>query len=153
MLRPLTGDAPGLSWCVLVLSAAHPLSPWNHQALVSLRADLKLHVLMETGLGDKLERAAGGFMDKHEAAAVRQERTNMEQMDKLIQLLLGKSDGDFTTFLRILRATNNKTWACRLEEKAEQFSQREAGVCVDRTVCVCVCVLCVCVSVFHTHSQ
>ena len=136
MLRPLTGGAAGLSWCVLVLSAVHPLSPWNHQALVSLRADLKLHVLMETGLGDKLERAAGGFMDKHEAAAVRQERTNMEQMDKLIQLLLGKSDEDFATFLRMLQATNNQTWVCQLEEKAEQFKE---GVCVQKCVCVCVC--------------
>ena len=88
---------------------------------------------METGLGDKLERAAGGFMDEHEAAAVRQERTNMEQMDKLIQLLLGKSDEDFTTFLRMLQATNNGTWACQLEEKAEQISQREAGLCVERS--------------------
>ena len=67
-------------------------------------------------------------MDEHEAAAVRQERTNMEQMDKLIQLLLGKSDEDFATFLRMLRATNNGTWACQLEERAEQFSQREPGV-------------------------
>ena len=144
MLRPLTGDAPGLSWCVLVLSAVHPLSPWNHQALVSLRADLKLHVRMGTGLGDKLERAAGGFMDEHEAAAVRQERTNMEQMDKLIQLLLGKSDEDFATFLRMLRATNNQTWACQLEERADQFSQREAGLCVESsgpvTLPVCMCV-------------
>ena len=147
MLRSLTGVAPGLSWCVLVLSAAHPLSPWNRQALVSLRADLKLHVLMETGLGDKLEKAAGGFMVEHEAAAVRQEQTNMEKMDKLIQLLLGKSDEDFATFLKMLQATNNGTWACQLEEKAEQFSHREAGMCVEWSgpvtlqcpLCACVC--------------
>ena len=132
MFRPLTGDAPGLSWCVLVLSAAHPLSPWNHQALVSLRADLKLRVRMGTGLGDKLERAAGGFMDEHEAAAVRQERTNMEQMDKLIQLLLGKSDEDFATFLRMLRATNNKVWAEKLEKMAEQLKKEGKCVCTER---------------------
>ena len=69
-------------------------------------------------------------MDEYEAAAVRQERTNMEQMDKLIQLLLGKSDEDFATFLRMLRTTNNEIWAEELEKKAEQFSQREAGMCV-----------------------
>ena len=119
-----------VSWCVLVLSAAHPMSPWNHQALVSLRADLKLHVLMETGLGDKLEKAAGGFMDKHEAERVRQERTNMERMDKLIQILLSRSNEDFATFLEMLRDTNNGTWAHQLEERAEQFSQRQAGMCV-----------------------
>ena len=117
-------------WCVLALLAVHPMSAWNHQALVSLRADLKLHVLMETGLGDKLEKAAGGFMDKHEAERVRQERTNMERMDKLIQLLLGKSNEDFATFLEMLRHTNNGTWAHQLEERAEQFSQRQVGMCV-----------------------
>lgn len=52
------------SWCVLVLSAVRPMSSWNHQALVSLRADLKLHVIMETGLGDKLEKAAEGAEEK-----------------------------------------------------------------------------------------
>ena len=130
MLKSLTDDAPGLSWCVLVLSAARPLSPWNHQALVSLRGDLKLRVRMETGLGDKLEWAAGGFMDEHEAAAVRQERTNMEQMDKLIQLLFGKGDEDFATFLRMLRTTNSKVWAEKLEKRAEHF--KEEGTCVYR---------------------
>ena len=122
-----------VSWCVHALSAAHPMSPWNHQALVSLQADLKLHVLMETGLGDKLEKAAGGFMDKHEAERVRQERTNMERMDKLIKILLGKSNEDFATFLGMLRDTNNETWARQLEDRAEQFSQREAGMCVQRS--------------------
>ena len=117
-------------WRVLVLSAVHPMSPWNHQALVSLRADLKLRVLMETGLGDKLEKAAGGFMDEHEAERVRQERTNMEQMDKLIQLLLGKSNEDFATFLKMLQDTNNGTWAHQLVERAKQFSQRQAGTYV-----------------------
>ena len=117
-------------WCVLALLAVHPMSSWNHQALVSLRADLKLHVLMETGLGDKLEKAAGGFMDKHEAEWVRQERTNMERMDKLIHLLLSKSNEDFATFIEMLRHTNNGTWAHQLEERAEQFSQRQAGMCV-----------------------
>ena len=126
----MTGDVPGLSWCVLVLSAAHPLSPWNRKALESLRADLKLRVRMGTGLGDKLERAAGGFMDEHEAAAVRQERTNIEQMDKLIELLLGKSDDDFATFLGMLQATNNKVWAEKLEKMAEHF--KEEGMCVYR---------------------
>ena len=135
-----------VSWCVLVLSAAHPMSPWNRKALVSLRGDLKLRVRMETGLGDKLERAAGGFMDEHEAAAVRQERTNMEQMDKLIQLLLEKGDEDFATFLRMLRAINNKVWAEKLEKMAEYF--KEEGTYREKTksdvhaspacpVCVC----------------
>ena len=106
------------------------MSPWNHQALVSLRADLKLRVLMETGLGDKLEKAAGGFMDELEAKTVREQPGNIKQMDKVIDILLGKADKDFTTFLKMLQDSNNKVWAEELEKKAEQF--KEKG-----TLCVC----------------
>ena len=119
------------SWCVLVLSAVHPMSPWNHQALVSLRADLKLRVLMETGLGDKLEKAAGGFMDELEAKTVREQPGSIKQMDKAIDILLGKADKDFTAFLKMLRDSNNKVWAEELEKKAEQFRE-EGTLCVQR---------------------
>ena len=120
-----------VSWCVLVLSAVHPMSPWNHQALVSLRAELKMRVLMETGLGDKLEKAAGGFMDELEARTVREQLGNMKQMDKVIDILLGKADKDFTTFLKMLRDSNNKVWAEELKKRAEQFKE-EGTLCVER---------------------
>ena len=42
------------------------MSPWNIDALVSLQGDLKLNVLMSTGLSDKLQKAAGGFMSAME---------------------------------------------------------------------------------------
>ena len=107
------------------------MSLWNHQALVSLRADLKLRVLMETGLGDKLEKAAGGFMDELEAKTVREQPGSIKQMDKAIDILLGKADKDFTTFLKMLQDSNNKVWAEELEKKAEQFSE-EGTLCVQR---------------------
>ena len=148
------------------------MSPWNHNALVSLRGDLKLHVLMEAGLGDKLEKAAGGFMDLFEARTVREQPGNIKQMDKVIEILLGKADKDFTTFLKVLRDTNNGVWAEELVKTAEQFKRE--GVCVERgdtsqrcmqssvlqcngghvpcmpRVCVCVCV-CVCVGVMGLY--
>ena len=140
------------------------MSPWNHSALISLRGDLKLHVLMEAGLGDKLEKAAGGFMDLFEARTVREQPGNIKQMDKVIEILLGKADEDFTTFLKMLQDTNNGVWAEELVKTAEQFKRE--GVCVERgdtrqrckqssmlqcnrghvpcmprvSVCVCVCV-------------
>ena len=131
MLRPLTGGAPGLSWCVLVLSAVHPLSPWNHQALVSLREKLQLNVLMESGLGNRLEKAAGGFMTRFEAQTVKEQPGNTKQMDRVIKLLLGKADEDFTTFLKVLRDSNNKVWAAELEKMSEQFKK---STCVERCV-------------------
>ena len=121
-----------VSWCVFVLSAVHPMSPWNHQALVSLRGDLKLRVLMETGLEDKLEKAAGGFMDKHEAQTVREQPGNIKQMDSFIGILLGKADKDFTTFLKMLRDSNNKVWAEELQKRAEQFNEEGMYVCKEK---------------------
>ena len=159
-----------VSWHVLVLSAVHPMSPWNHQALVSLRGNFKLRVLMETGLGDKLEMVAGGFMDELEAQTVREQSGNIKQMEKVIDILLGKADKDFATFLKMLRNSNNQAWAEELEKRAEQF-KKEGTLCVEIRdqsevhavlnvklmqfsllepipvcvhICVCVCV-CVCV--------
>ena len=106
------------------------MSPWNHNALVSLRGDLKLRVLMEAGLGDKLEKAAAGFMTEFEARTVREQPGNIKQMDKVVEILLGKADEDFTTFLKVLRDTNNGVWAEELVKTAEQFKRE--GVCVER---------------------
>ena len=104
------------------------MSPWNRDALVSLREKLQLHVLMEAGLGNRLEKAAGGFMNEFEAATVREQPGNTQQMGKVIEILLGKGDKDFSTFLQMLRGTNNRVWAKELERKAEEF-RREIGVC------------------------
>ena len=108
------------------------MTPWNHCALVSLRGDLKLRVLMEAGLGDKLEKAAGGFMTEFEARTVREQPGNIKQIDKVIEILLGKAHEDFTTFLKVLRDTNNEVWAEELVKTAEQFKRE--GVCVERVV-------------------
>ena len=120
-----------LVWCcVIVLSAVHPMSPWNHQALVSLREELQLSVLMESGFGNRLEKAAGGFMTRFEAQTVREQPGNIKQMNKVIDILLSKVDKDFTTFLKMLLHSNNKVWAEELEERAEQF--KKEGMCVCR---------------------
>ena len=107
------------------------MSPWNHQALVSLREELQLNVLMESGFGNHLEKAAGGFMTRFEAQTVREQPGNIKQMDKVIDILLGKADKDFTTFLKMLRDSNNQAWAEELEKRAEQFKE-EGTLCVER---------------------
>ena len=106
------------------------MSPWKQKALVSLREELQLNVLMESGLGNHLEKAAGGFMTRFEARTVREQPGNTKQMDRVIELLLGKGDEDFTTFLKMLRDSNNKAWADELEKRAEHF--KEEGTCVYR---------------------
>ena len=87
-------------------------------------------LLMETGLGNHLEKAAGGFMTRFEAQTAREQPGNTKQMDRVIELLLGKGDEDFTTFLKMLRDSNNKAWADELEKRAEHF--KEEGTCVYR---------------------
>ena len=115
----------------LFFSPAHPMCPWNRDALVSLREKLQLRVLMETGLCNRLEEAAGGFMNRFEAVTVREQSGNIEQMGKVIDILCGKGDKDFSTFLQMLRGSNNEVWAEKLERKAEEL-KREKGVCAER---------------------
>ena len=131
VLREMTGGTLALLLCALVFSTvtAHPMSPWNDDALISLREKLKLHLLMSTGLSDKLERAAGGFMDHSEAQTVTEQPGRRAQIEQVIEVLRGKRDEDFTCFLEMLRATNNSVWAEELRKKAEQF-KREYGKCV-----------------------
>ena len=105
------------------------MSPWNRDALVSLRGDLKLKVSISTGLGDVLEKAAGGFMSPREAQVVREQQGSSEQMGRLIETLCGKSDEDFSTFLQMLQRTNNKVWAEELKRKAIEL-KRKTGVWV-----------------------
>ena len=107
------------------------MSPWNRGAVVSLRGDLKLKVSMSTGLCDILEEVAGGFMSPREAQVVREQQGSSEQMGRLIDILCGKSDKDFSTFLQMLQRSNNEVWSKELERKAEEL-KREKGVCAQR---------------------
>ena len=125
-----------LSCCAPVFSADYPMSPWNKAALVSLQGDLKLRVLMNTGLGDKLEKAAGGFMSATEEQQVKEQHGDDEQMGKLIEILKGKQDKDFIIFLKMLRSTNYGVWADELKKKAEEFKKAKSK-CVQSICVVC----------------
>ena len=101
----------------------HPMSSWNVAALLSLRESLKLNVLMNTGLSDKLEKEAGGFMSQREAQMVRELPTSSAQVDRVIETLRGKRDEDFQIFCQMLRNSNQDVWADELERLSEQFKQ------------------------------
>ena len=105
------------------------MSPWNDDALVSLREKLKLNVLMNTGLTDKLEKVARGFMSRCEAQMVKELSSNSEQVDKVIETLRGKTNKDFNTFCAMLRETNHVAWAVELEKEAERFKKGRKGMC------------------------
>lgn len=95
------------------------------EALVSLQQKLKVRVIMRIGLINKLQKAAGGFMDEAEAQAVESMPNNAEQMGELIRILLGKGNADFRIFCTMLRLTNYSVWADELEKEATEFKKEE----------------------------
>ena len=107
--------------CCSTDSDTGPMEEWNKDALVSLQGELKENVIVNNGLNNKLQRAAGGFMARAEAQAVESKPNNAEQMGELIRILLGKRNADFKTFCTLLRQTNNGLWATELERKASKF--------------------------------
>ena len=107
--------------CCSTDSDTGPMEEWNRDALVSLQGELKLNVIMKTGLIDKLQTAAGGFLSRTEAQAVESKPSNAEQMEELIRILLGKGNADFSTFCVMLRQSNNAVWANELERRAREF--------------------------------
>ena len=115
-----------LSYCALIFSTDRPMSQWNIDALVFLQGKLKENVFMSTGLSDILQTAADGFMSATEERQVKKQHGNDEQMGKLIEILKGKQDKDFKTFLKMLRKTNQGVWADELERKAEEFRQERS---------------------------
>ena len=70
-------------------------------------------------------------MDIHEAQTVREQPGNKKQMDKVIEILLGKGDKEFNAFLKILRKSNNEVWAEELKNAANRF-KREKGKLINR---------------------
>ena len=91
---------------------------------------------MSTGLSNKLQTAAGGFMSAAEEQQVRKQHGDDEQMGKLLEILKGKQDKDFIIFLEMLRSTNHGVWADELEKKAEEFKKVNSK-CVQSICIVC----------------
>ena len=96
------------------------MSQWNVDALVALKGKLKLNVKM-IELANILEIPAGGFMSRTEAQSVRAKTGDGQQMDLVIEILLGKSDKEFATFCQMLQKSYYQGWARELEVEAEKF--------------------------------
>lgn len=97
------------------------MAEWNVDAVIALQEKLKLNVIMNKSLINKLPRPAGGFMSRAEAQAVQSKPEDAEQMGELIKILLGKRNADFKIFCTMLRDSNYSSWADELERKAREF--------------------------------
>ena len=117
---------PAISCCSTVLlltdSVMGPMEEWNRDTSVSLQEQLKLYVIMNTGLINKLQKAAGGFMNRAEAQAVESKPNNAEQMGEIIRILLRKRNEDFKIFCKMLQQSNYGLWSEQLERKAREIS-------------------------------
>ena len=114
---------------------AVPMREWNRGALTCLKGDLKLYVkVKESGMLDMLEIPTPlGFLNRAEMQTVAAMGNNMEQMDKVIELLLGKEDKCFSNFCDILTKSNNDVWANCLRKRAQEL-QRSSGKCAQHFV-------------------
>ena len=115
-------DLPAASLsCCSTDNDTGPMEKWNKDALVALQGELKKNVIVNNGLNNKLQKAAGGFMNEEEAQAVESKPSNAEQVGELIRILLGKGNADFETFCRMLRQSNYSVWSDQLERRAREF--------------------------------
>ena len=86
-----------------------------------------------------------GFLNRAEMQAVTAMGNNMEQMDKVIELLLGKEDKCFSNFCDVLTKSNNEVWAGSLRKKAQELQQRSSGKCLQHFVWQLLYILVLCV--------
>ena len=102
---------------------AEPMREWNRNALICLKGDLKLSVkVKESGILDMLAIPTElGFLNQAEMQSVAAMTNSMEQMDKIVEILLGKEDKCFGNFCDILTNSNNEVLANSLRVKAEEF--------------------------------
>ena len=70
---------------------------------------------------DILEKPAGGFMNRSEAQSVRAKIGEQQQMEQIIDILLGKGDVEFAVFCKLLQVSNYAVWANQLKLEAERF--------------------------------
>ena len=111
---------PALRNKCYVLAYLDPMSKKHIDALLALKGELKLNVKM-IALTNILETPAGGFMSRAEAQSVRAKTGDDQQVEQIIEILLGKSDKDFSIFCQMLQECNYPVWAHQLELQAEAF--------------------------------
>ena len=96
------------------------------QALAAMDEKLKLNVNVVNSLHTRLHRDAGGFMNDLEYARVEDARCQLDKMDKVLEILRGKSVQEFEIFLRMLYRAGKGLWADQLKQQVEAFSGTEA---------------------------
>ena len=102
---------------------------WNQDALISLQEDLTVNVnVKDSGMINHLtklptispEKPSIGFLSRRETMVVETTK-EMDQMSKIIGMLLGKEDDAFQKFCAILEECDYGVWSTKLKERARAF--------------------------------
>ncbi|MCY4471216.1 MAG: hypothetical protein OXC07_00085 [Kistimonas sp.] len=98
------------------------MSEVNKAALRAVEAGLKANVRLDSGLMDRINQDAGGFLNSFEELSVREEVTDTRKREKLLSILRDKGDSEFRIFVELLRESGNLCWAMELEKRVRQFA-------------------------------
>ena len=107
------------------------MSPWNEEALKSMREKLGKLEMGAAGMIKKLERSdicspanpALGFLSQVQLQVVESKTTPADQMNKVIDFLLQMEDKYFDNFWKILEQSNFVLQAKMLREKAKDLKR------------------------------
>ena len=108
-----------------------PMRQWNQDALISLQEDLTVNVnVNDSGMINHLtklptissEKPSIGILSRRETMVVEKTK-EMDQMSKIIGMLLGKEDDAFQNFCMILEICGAGVWSGRLKERARAFKK------------------------------
>lgn len=119
-------------WSSPHFHAVHLIGKWNEVALIRLREELKLSVKVKESR--MLEMLAAPL--KAETQTIVAMENDMERMDKIIEILLGKEDKWFRNFCYVLTKNNNETWTNSLRIKAKELQKDYGKVCSTFVPCV-----------------
>lgn len=64
---------------------------------------------------------AGAFLTEEEVVYVVEAEGESDGMGRIIEVLRGKGNIEFDSFLKVLRDSGNEVWADRIEESSDQF--------------------------------
>ena len=118
------------------------MSPWNKEALKSMRKELG-GVKMEVGMINDLEKsdvpnpANMGFLSPEQLQVVKSKATPAEKMNEVIDYLLKMEDKHFKDFCKILEQNNFGLQARMLKKKAEELERSVGKLEHKQHTCMC----------------
>ena len=112
---------------------SEPMTEKRIKSLIVLLPKLITRIIPSNMKAD-LHIDAGGFLNDLEIGDVFSERSSAGQVQRMIHILKGKSNGAYKAFCLVLGKTNYGPWAEKLKKEAGELElERIQGGCVHAT--------------------